>query len=113
MPRRAVFILTAAATFLALFFGVRYFQKPAQAEPTLCHLFNEAFSISDGKATVLTDAFVREGFPEDQVASIGMVEALEAAAGPYMDATLITVSHIHMDHFNAESLLERLKNDPA
>jgi L-ascorbate metabolism protein UlaG (beta-lactamase superfamily) len=111
--KRIIFIATAAATFLVLFFAVRALQAPVRSEPTLCHLFNEAFAISDGRTTVLTDAFAREGFPEDQMAPPAMLSALEGAAAPYQKATLITVSHKHIDHFSAPSLLARLESDPG
>jgi len=113
MPRKLFIAAGAALTFFALFLASRYLGWGlGQSEPTVCHLFNEGFFISDGKTKVLTDAFVRYGYPEDQLPSPELLTALENSAPPFDHVTLITVSHSHIDHFNPASLVARLSSDP-
>lgn len=112
--RRTIILITAAAVAVALFYGVRHFTGPrdAGAAPELCHLFNEGFSVSHGETMVLMDAFVREGYPEDQLPPEGLQQALMLAEPPYGGANVITVSHRHLDHFDPEMLMEHLARNP-
>lgn len=113
--KRVIILIIAAAAAFALFYGVRHFTGPkeAAAAPELCHLFNEGFSVRAGETTVLMDAFVREGYPEDQMPPPGLTEGLERALPPLYDGVdLITVSHAHADHFSAAAVAAHMRANP-
>jgi L-ascorbate metabolism protein UlaG (beta-lactamase superfamily) len=88
-------------------------EGPDSTEPELCHTAGEGFSLKYEDRMVLMDALYREGYPEDQLPSENMMARMEAAAAPYDEVDLVTVSHRHIDHFGIASILEFMHNNPG
>lgn len=109
---KIIVIAIAAVTFLAIW-QVQQTFFPKDNTPTLCMLANEGVSISAGETMILMDAFVRDGYPEDKLMSEGLRNTLWMAEPPYDEVDIITVSHKHIDHFDAPALMAHLVRNPG
>jgi L-ascorbate metabolism protein UlaG (beta-lactamase superfamily) len=78
----------------------------------LTYVGNEGVLISDGKKAVLIDGLHRKYgdaylYPPPEV-----LGEMEKATGPFEQVRVVLVSHVHGDHFSAESVGLHLKNNP-
>jgi L-ascorbate metabolism protein UlaG (beta-lactamase superfamily) len=73
---------------------------------------NAGFLINASKKKILIDALFG-GFEADWcvVPSSRIVEKMETGAAPFDHIDVILVSHAHMDHFNAEIVIQHLINN--
>lgn len=84
-------------------------QKPTL---TLRYIANEGVLISSGENQILIDGLHREYKPAYLFPPPDLLASLENAKSPYDKIDLVLVSHIHLDHFHAESVGLHLKNNP-
>lgn len=108
---KIIAIAVAAVTFVALYKFNETLNKIIE-EPTLCMLANEGIWLFSVDNMLLMDAFVRDGYPEDKLMSEALREALWQAEPPYSWVDIITVSHKHIDHFDAPALMAHLVRNP-
>ncbi|MGD9629378.1 MAG: MBL fold metallo-hydrolase [Pyrinomonadaceae bacterium] len=107
--RTATTLLTALVFFSASF----NCQSPAATRLKLTYVGNEGVLISDGRKAVLIDGVHRKYgddylFPPPEV-----LTSMETGKPPFDEVRIVLVSHVHGDHFCAESIGSLLKNNPA
>lgn len=95
-----------------LFLSVFAYGQGTAGKLKLTYVGNEGVLISDGTKAVLIDGLHREYdaaylFPPPDVLS-----AMETAKAPFDQIRIVLVSHVHGDHFSAESVGLHLKNNP-
>lgn len=78
----------------------------------LTYVGNEGVLISDGSRSVLIDGLHREYGPEYLFPPTDVLNAIETAKPPFDTVRVVLVSHVHLDHFHAESVGLHLKNNP-
>ncbi len=79
---------------------------------TIRYIANEGVLIRAGSKQVLIDGLHREYQPAYAFPPTDLLKSLETAAKPYDKINLLLVSHVHLDHFHAESVGLHLKNNP-
>jgi L-ascorbate metabolism protein UlaG (beta-lactamase superfamily) len=79
---------------------------------TVRYIANEGVLIASGGKQILIDGLHREYQPAYLFPPPEMQALLENARAPYDKIDLLLVSHIHLDHFHAESVGLYLKNNP-
>lgn len=77
------------------------------------YIANEGVLIRAGGKQILIDALHREYKPAYAFPPADLLKALETAQKPYDKINLLLVSHVHLDHFHAESVALHLKNSPT
>jgi len=78
---------------------------------TITYLGNEGVMITDKEKSVLVDTLFRGanfGYAGVQPSEL---EKLETAQAPYDRIDLVLVTHVHPDHFNAESVVRHLEHN--
>ena len=90
--------------------------KPNEAKEmpdlTIRYIANEGVLIRAGNKQILIDGLHREYKPAYAFPPADLQKPLETAQKPYGKINLLLVSHIHLDHFHAESIGLHLKNNP-
>ena len=80
---------------------------------TITYIGNEGFLIQKGQTKILCDALFGDIESDAyQIPSDSLLQRLRKAESPFDKIDLISISHSHQDHFNAEFTLEHLLNDP-
>lgn len=79
---------------------------------TIRYIANEGVLIRAGSKQILIDGLHREYQPAYAFPPPDLQKLLETAAKPYDKINLLLVSHVHLDHFHAESVGLHLKNNP-
>lgn len=89
-------------------------QNEAKEVPdfTIRYIANEGALIRAGGKQILIDGLHREYKPAYAFPPPDLQKLLETAQKPYDKINLLLVSHIHLDHFHAESIGLHLKNNP-
>ena len=77
------------------------------------YIANEGVLIRAADKQILIDSLHREYKPAYLFPPADLLKSLETAQKPYDKIDLLLVSHIHLDHFHAESVALHLKNNPA
>lgn len=79
---------------------------------TVTYVANEGFMIESEGKKILIDALFG-GFTSDwcQVPPDSVVELMTAARPPFDSINLITVTHAHLDHFNADIVAAHMKHN--
>jgi L-ascorbate metabolism protein UlaG (beta-lactamase superfamily) len=80
---------------------------------TVEYLANEGVLISHGETQILVDALFGDGLPEYPTAPTAVRDSLERALGRFGVIDIVLVSHVHRDHFNAQSLARHLRANPG
>lgn len=108
-----VFILAVSACGQAKKAGIVK-QNEAKEIPdlTIRYIANEGVLIRAGNKQILIDGLHREYKPAYAFPPPELQKPLETAAKPYDKIDLLLVSHVHLDHFHAESVGLHLKNNP-
>jgi L-ascorbate metabolism protein UlaG (beta-lactamase superfamily) len=78
----------------------------------LTYVGNEGVLISDGTRSVLIDGLHREYGPDYLFPPPDVLSAMETAKAPFDTVRVVLISHVHLDHFSAESVGLHLKNNP-
>lgn len=78
----------------------------------LTYVGNEGVLISNGTKAVLIDGLHRKYGDAYLNPPPDVLEAMENARPPFDQVRLVLVSHVHGDHFSAESVALHLKNNP-
>ncbi|HEY44328.1 MAG TPA: MBL fold metallo-hydrolase [Anaerolineae bacterium] len=79
-----------------------------EAPCEVTYIGNAGFMITVGDKKILIDAlFVGNPIPNE------VAELLETAQPPFDDVDLILVTHIHYDHFNAETVISHMEHNPG
>lgn len=79
---------------------------------TVTYIGNEGVLISSKDKKVLIDGLHREYKPAYAFPPEDLLKSLENARKPYDKINLLLVSHIHLDHFYAQSIGLHLQNNP-
>lgn len=82
------------------------------ADFTIRYIANEGVLIRAGNKQILIDGLHREYKPAYAFPPPDLQNLLETAQKPYDKINLLLASHIHLDHFHAESIGLHLKNNP-
>lgn len=82
------------------------------ADFTIRYIANEGVLIRAGERQILIDGLHREYKPAYAFPPTELQNLLENAQKPYDKIDLLLASHIHLDHFHAESIGLYLKNNP-
>lgn len=115
--------ITGVAALILITFLTACSQTPVtQALPTpsahtsgtikLTYVGNEGVLISDGTNAVLIDGLHRKYDDAYLNPPPEVLSAMESAKPPFDQVRLVLVSHVHGDHFSAESVGLHLKNNP-
>jgi len=80
---------------------------------TIRYIANEGALIRAGGKQILIDGLHREYKPAYAFPPPDLQKLLETAQKPYDKINLLLVSHMHLDHFHAESIGLHLKNNPS
>ena len=91
---------------------VRENESKEIADFTVRYIANEGVLIRAGSKQILIDGLHREYKPAYAFPPPDLRNLLENARKPYDKINLLLVSHIHLDHFHAESIGLYLKNNP-
>ena len=83
------------------------------ADFTIRYIANQGVLIRAGGKQVLIDALHREYKPAYAFPPPDLQRLLETAEKPYDKIDLLLASHVHLDHFHAESIGLYLKNNPS
>jgi len=75
------------------------------------YIANEGVLISAGNRQALIDGLHREYKPDYLFPSPDLLKKIETAQPPFDQIDLVLVSHIHLDHFHAESVGLHLKSN--
>lgn len=89
--------------------------RPTEHKPgtiKLTYVGNEGVLISDGTKAVLIDGLHRKYGDAYLNPPPDVLEAMESAKPPFDQVRVVLVSHVHGDHFSAESVGLHLKNNP-
>lgn len=78
----------------------------------LTYVGNEGVLISDGRKAVLIDGLHRKYDDDYLNPPPEVLSAMETARPPFDQIRVVLVSHVHGDHFSAESVGLHLKNNP-
>jgi len=78
----------------------------------LTYVGNEGVLISDGTKAVLIDGLHRKYDDDYLNPPPEVLSAMETARPPFDQVRVVLVSHVHGDHFSAESVGLHLKNNP-
>lgn len=103
------YILIAA---LLSFTSVINCQSPQSSKLRLTYVGNEGVLISDGTKAVLIDGLHRKYDDDYLNPPPEVLGAMEKANPPFDQVRIVLVSHVHGDHFSAESVGLHLKNNP-
>ena len=90
-------------------------QPPATQTPgtiKLTYVGNEGVLISDGSKAVLIDGLHRKYGDDYLNPPPDVLSSMETAKPPFDQVRVVLVSHVHGDHFSAESVGLHLKNNP-
>lgn len=106
LPCLAVFVLMAACSPASI--------MAEEANPPLRIMYvgNEGVLISTGGKSVLIDGLHREYGPDYLFPPPELLSTMEAALPPFDTVRVVLVSHVHLDHFHAESVGRHLKSNP-
>lgn len=83
------------------------------ADFTIRYIANQGVLIRAGGKQVLIDSLHREYKPAYAFPPADLQRLLETGAKPYDKINLLLASHVHLDHFHAESIGLHLKNNPS
>jgi len=83
------------------------------ADFTIRYIANQGVLIRAGDRQILIDSLHREYKPAYAFPPADLQNLLENAQKPYDKIDLLLASHIHLDHFHAESIGLHLKNNPS
>lgn len=78
----------------------------------LTYVGNEGVLISDGTKAVLIDGLHRKYDDAYLNPPPEVLDEMEKGTGPFEQVRVVLVSHVHGDHFSAESVGLHLKNNP-
>lgn len=87
-------------------------QSSAPSKLKLTYVGNEGVLISDGTKAVLIDGLHRKYDDAYLNPPPEVLTAMETAKAPFDQVRVVLVSHVHGDHFSAESVGLHLKNNP-
>lgn len=85
---------------------------PRPATMKLTYVGNEGVLVSDGSKAVLIDGLHRKYGDDYLNPPPEVLSAMENARPPFDQVRVVLVSHVHGDHFSAESVGLHLKNNP-
>lgn len=92
------------------------FTEPQAAKETagisVKYIANEGVLISSGEKAILIDGLHREYKPAYLFPPADLLQSLENARKPYDQINFVLVSHVHLDHFHAQSVGLHLQNNP-
>lgn len=111
----AIIVLIAALTACAQPPAVQPLPTPTAHTPgmiKLTYVGNEGVLISDGTKAVLIDGLHRKYDDAYLNPPPEVLSAMENARAPFDQVRVVLVSHVHGDHFSAESVGLHLKNNP-
>lgn len=83
----------------------------AKASLEVTYIANEGVLISSEGRHVLIDGLHRQYKPDYLFPPPDLLRKMEAAQSPFDQIDLVLVSHIHLDHYHAESVGLHLKNN--
>lgn len=88
-------------------------ETATKAKAAVTYIANEGVMIEAGGKKILVDALHRYykdayAYPPD-----GLRAELENAKGRFSDVDLVLVSHVHGDHFSAESVADHIRNNSS
>ena len=86
--------------------------EEAKPRLELMYVGNEGVLISDGERSVLIDGLHREYGPDYLFPPPDLLGAMETGKPPFDTVRVVLVSHVHLDHFHAESVARHLKANP-
>lgn len=92
---------------------VKQNETKEMADFTIRYIANEGVLIRAGSKQILIDGLHREYKPAYAFPPADLLNLLETARKPYDKIDLLLASHIHLDHFHAESIGRHLKNNPS
>jgi len=87
-------------------------ESKEMADFAIRYIANEGVLIRAAGRQILIDGLHREYKPAYAHPPADLLKALETAQKPYDKINLLLVSHVHLDHFHAESVALHLKNNP-
>jgi len=87
-------------------------QSPTGPRLKLTYVGNEGVLISDGNKAVLIDGVHRRYGDSYLFPPPDVLTAMETGKAPFDQVRVVLVSHVHGDHFSAESVGSLLKNNP-
>lgn len=82
------------------------------ADLKIQYLANSGVALRCGDDVVLVDALFREGVAGYETLPPELRGELETAAGPWKSVRLVTATHRHRDHFDAQSVSAHLAANP-
>jgi L-ascorbate metabolism protein UlaG (beta-lactamase superfamily) len=86
----------------------------AQASPvTLTYLGNMGVLLEAGQTRIVVDGLHRGGLAEYEAVPPRILDPLERGQPPYAALTAALTTHLHKDHFDARSVMTRLRADSA
>ncbi|MDI1243432.1 MAG: MBL fold metallo-hydrolase, partial [bacterium] len=115
MFRSLTVLALAAVTACAQPPATQTFPTPTVHTPgtiKLTYVGNEGVLISDGTKAVLIDGLHRKYDDDYLNPPPDVLAAMEAGKPPFDQVRVVLVSHVHGDHFSAESVGLHLKNNP-
>jgi L-ascorbate metabolism protein UlaG (beta-lactamase superfamily) len=87
---------------------------PAPRDSALIvYIANEGVMVVAAGKTVLVDALFRDGVSGYETINSSIREAMERSIGAFGGVELVLASHHHPDHFDAEAVLNHLRNNPV
>jgi L-ascorbate metabolism protein UlaG (beta-lactamase superfamily) len=86
-------------------------QRPPDATLEVTYIANEGVLIAAGSTQVLIDGLHRQYRPSYPFLPEPYREQIETAQAPFDDIDVLLVSHVHLDHFHAESVARHLRHN--
>lgn len=88
-------------------------QAQSDSQVTITYLANEGVQLAAGPDSVLIDALFRDGVRGYARLEPATLEKIENAQAPFDTVKLVLVTHLHADHFDADSVAAHLTHNPA
>jgi len=85
--------------------------RPAGATVEVTYIANEGVLLAAGETQVLIDGLHRQYRPAYPFLPEPYREQIETAQVPFNQIDVILVSHMHLDHFHAESVVRHLRHN--
>jgi L-ascorbate metabolism protein UlaG (beta-lactamase superfamily) len=86
--------------------------RPPGATLEVTYIANEGVLIAAGATQVLIDGLHRQYRSSYPFLPEPYREQIETAQAPFHEIDVILVSHVHLDHFHAESVVRHLRHNP-
>ena len=86
---------------------------PPGATLEVTYIANQGVLLAAGDTQVLIDGLHREYRSSYPFLPEPYKEQIETAQGPFQQIDVILVSHMHLDHFHAESVARHLRHNPG